>query len=369
MMLLFLTTQIASANTDELAPQIKYWTNKVNSQVIVASQETDIFTELQKTLKENPTLPAIPEVIPKLGDFDSELERLRGKHNLSCVLFLKYDEGKNIALQEFGDCSVSKDLYFTVDEFQGKWDVYDQSNNIVPVDSFARVCNDYTLQARLEQENRYLKRNTKILRWSAGGLALASFIPLRNDSIGFTAKEEARLWSFVFLMGSASVLYFSRNIPTQKVQEEQSSLRNYYSRAEVERILAQRFPPPKEEITSEKDADGAEDAEQSNETSNETQEDSKQHLDNSNSSENTLTEDGRTNDAVESSKIEEAVDKHEEDVDDLPEKKISEETESIKTDEDPAKTDKISEEKEMPKTEQVPPNKLEDNSSKKENEQ
>lgn len=247
MMLLFLTT-IASANAEEdLAPQIKYWTNQVNSQVIVASQETEIFTKLQQTLKENPTLPAIPEVIPKIGDFNFELERLKGKHNLGCVLFLKYDGSKKITIQDFGECSPSKDLHFTIDEFQGKWDVYDQSNNIVPVDSFARVCNDYTLQARLEQEDRYLKRNTKILRWSAGTLALASFIPLRNESIGFTAREEARVWSFVFLMGSASVLYFSRNIPTQKVQEEQSTLRNYYSKTEVERILAQRFPPPPEE--------------------------------------------------------------------------------------------------------------------------
>ena len=52
-------------------------------------------------------------------------------------------------------------------------------------------------------------------------------------------------------MGSASVLYFSRDIPAQKVKEEQSTLRNYYSRAETERILALRFPPPEEETSIE----------------------------------------------------------------------------------------------------------------------
>ena len=55
-MLLFLIT-LANAEED-LAPQIKYWTNQVNSQVIVASQEADIFAKLQQTLKEKPKPPS-----------------------------------------------------------------------------------------------------------------------------------------------------------------------------------------------------------------------------------------------------------------------------------------------------------------------
>lgn len=258
-MFLFLINLANAA--EDLAPQIRYWTNQVNSQVIIATQEPEIFSTLQQTLKKNATLLAVPEVIPKVGDFTFELERLKGKHNLDCLLFFGYDKTKKIEIQTFGDCSPSKNLHFSIDEHQGKWEVYDQSNNPVSVDSFARVCNDYTLQARLTQEDRYLKRNSKILRWSAGTLALASFIPLRNDSIGVSTEEEARLWSFAFLMGSAGLLYFSRDIPAQKVEEEQSSITNYYSRSKVERILAQRFPPIEEgaeaEVTDTNPEDGS----------------------------------------------------------------------------------------------------------------
>jgi len=62
-------------------------------------------------------------------------------------------------------------------------------------------------------------------------------------------------------MGSAGLLYFSRDIPAQKVEEEQSSITNYYSRPEVERILAQRFPPIEEgaeaEVTDTNPEDGS----------------------------------------------------------------------------------------------------------------
>ena len=205
-MLLFLFS-LASA-TEDLAPQIRQRTNRINSTVLIATQDKDIYPLLEASFKKDPTLPAIPTMIPSVGDFNFELERLFGKHNLDCLLLFEYQEDRSIKLSEFGNCDSNDELHFRIEDFNDSWVVYDQGNNNVSVDSFARVCNDYTVQARLEQERRTMVRNKKILLYGSGILGLSSFFFLKNDSIGFTPSEEARFWSFGFVAGTASIFYF-----------------------------------------------------------------------------------------------------------------------------------------------------------------
>ena len=241
--MIFILSSIAQA--EDLNDQIRQWTNPLNKTVVVATQDTDLFQDIEKALRKDSTLPAVAAMIPKLGDFASEIERARARHNAECLLLLERREDETLSIQDFGQCvpdETSLNMY--IEDYRDHWRVYDQDQQLVDVHSFAKICKDYTLQARVEQEDVTVQRATKILSWGSAGFAFAALFPIKNEEAGFTASEQDRVWTSIFLLSSAALIYNSRNIPNNWKAERRREVSNYYTREEAQTIIRQRFPPP-----------------------------------------------------------------------------------------------------------------------------
>jgi hypothetical protein len=239
-MILLLSTIVQAS--EDLPSQIRKWTGPLNKTVVVATQDSDIKTQIEKIAKQNPNLPIIPENVPTIGDFSNEIDRIIARHNVTCLLFVEQDNNI-IKIQDFGKCHPDKDMSMQIVDYQDSWRVYDHKNNMVDIHSFSKVCNDYTLQARLEQELVTTERSTKILKWTSTSLAIASIFPLKNEEAGFTAAEEDRLWTSVFLLATAAMVYSSQKIPNSMLSTKQSEVSNYYTKQEAQLIIDKRFPP------------------------------------------------------------------------------------------------------------------------------
>ena len=241
--MIFILSSIAHA--EDLNEQIRQWTNPLNKTVVVATQDSDLFQDLEKVLRKDSTLPAVAAMIPRLGDFASEIERARARHDADCLLLLERKEDKTLSIQDFGQCTPDENsLTMYIEDYRDHWRVYDQDQSLVDVHSFAKICNDYTLQARVEQEDVTVTRATKILSWGSAGFALASLFPIKNEEAGFTAAEQDRIWTSLFLLSTAALIYNSRHIPNNWKAERRREVSNYYTREEAQTIIRQRFPPP-----------------------------------------------------------------------------------------------------------------------------
>ena len=233
------------AYAEDLNEQIRQWTNPLNETVVVATQDADLFQEIEKMIRKDSTLPVVAAMIPKMGDFNSEIERARARHDAGCLLLLERKKDKVLSIQDFGQCLPDeKSLHMYIEDYRDHWRVYDQDQNLVDVHSFAKICNDYTLQARIKQEDVTANRASKILSWGSAGFAFAALFPIKNEEAGFTAAEQDRIWTSIFLLSSAALVYNSRNIPNNWKADQRREVSNYYTQAEAQTIIHQRFPPP-----------------------------------------------------------------------------------------------------------------------------
>ena len=85
----------------------------------------------------------------------------------------------------------------------------------------------------------------KYLEWGATGLAVTGLFTMGNPDPGFSAREQNRFWTSVFLFGTAAILYTQRDTPFVYMTDTQSDLANYHSRDSVERILLKTFGLPR----------------------------------------------------------------------------------------------------------------------------
>ena len=78
--------------------------------------------------------------------------------------------------------------------------IYDQSNNVVGVHSFARICQDYTLQARLEQEvvtaDKVFSCAKEIAKSIASAAPLAVKETIKSAKIALEKGREAAVSEF-----------------------------------------------------------------------------------------------------------------------------------------------------------------------------
>ena len=82
-----------------------------------------------------------------------------------------------------------------------------------------------------------------------------------NPDPGFSAREQNRFWTSVFLFGTAAILYTQRDTPFVYMTDRQDDLANYHSRESVDRILLKTFGlPPDEETDTETDASSTEES-------------------------------------------------------------------------------------------------------------
>ena len=245
---MFIASVLADIKEDIL-PKIRLTSSQLNRSIIVTSTEPELLENFEKVLKSNPSLPYKTDQIAKIGDMQVEAERLLRKHSLPCLFLVSTEivaEKKQYTITEFGQCKPSENLQMYIKNADGKnalWQVYDQYDKKVDVHSFANICNDYPLQGRLYQEEQHLIQTQKWIKWSSITLATLSIFPLSNQDPGFSSSEQARFWSSAFLLGSAAMLHYNRDVPAAYLKSQRSSLSNYYSQEQAQRIIDRRFPP------------------------------------------------------------------------------------------------------------------------------
>lgn len=154
---------------------------------------------------------------------------------------------KKYTIEKHGSCEADPDIVLVFHEQDKKdWYVSTPDDKPISVHNFAYIAQNYPLQARLHQEEKIMLRDSKILSWTWKVLAVSAVLPLRNNDAGFSAREEARVWTSVFLLGSAFIVYKAQDIPKEKLAYEQSKLAHYYNRNQVLSILERRYPTPVE---------------------------------------------------------------------------------------------------------------------------
>lgn len=223
---------------------------KLNNKLVVTSIDSVVLKQLKHA--DVPT-----EAFPKIGDTDKEMQRLLEKYPEHCILHVIPDESvtepiAGFAIQEHGNCTVDPNLRFTLSENGSKWTVVNHRNDPVAIQTFAMVCQDIALQTRLQFEDEMAASQSRYLYYGAAGLGSIGLFMNGNPDPGFSAREENRFWTSIFLFGTAYMLYSQRDVPQMFRIHKQDDLSNYYSKEQVERLLAKTFKPL-EEPTPEND--------------------------------------------------------------------------------------------------------------------
>ena len=251
-MILLLTTMVAMAKTDTLVTHLESRSYRQNGKLLVVSTDKVLLSRLTNT-----TIPYEP--LPKIGDIDKEIGRLQNKYGTTCVISIApQSEGETgpvqgVTITELGDCTMDENIRYSIKDNGNLWTVVDNEGDEVSVQTFANVCEDIPLLLRLEHEEKITKRNGEILEWGATGLAISGLFTMGNPDPGFSAREQNRFWTSVFLFGTAAILYTNRDTPFVYMTDTQSDLANYHSRDSVERILLKTFGLPPTEETEESD--------------------------------------------------------------------------------------------------------------------
>ena len=259
-MILLLTTMVAMAQTntlantpaDTLVTHLKSRSYRQNGKLLVVSKDKVILSKL-----EGQNIPY--ETLPKLGDIDKEIARLQNKHGTTCVLNIAPQDPKvesvvsGYSITEMGACTVDDNIRYSIKDNGNLWTVVDNEGDEVSVHAFANVCEDLPLLLSLEHENNVARRNGKVLEWGATALGVAGLFTMGNPDPGFSAREQNRFWTSVFLFGTATMLYTQRDTPFVYMTDKQDDISNYHSRESVERILLKTFGLAPEEVEPQAD--------------------------------------------------------------------------------------------------------------------
>ena len=192
--------------------------------------------------------------LPKLGDIDKEIARLQNKHGTTCIIDIEPQDPKldsvvkGYSITEMGECAIDENIRYSIKDNGKLWTVVDNEGDEVSVHAFANVCEDLPLLLSLEHEDNMARRNGKVLGWGATALGVAGLFTMGNPDPGFSAREQNRFWTSVFLFGTATMLYTQRDTPFVYMTDKQDDLSNYHSRESVERILLKTFGLPPDEV-------------------------------------------------------------------------------------------------------------------------
>lgn len=214
---------------------------KLNNKLVVTSTDSVVLKQVKHA--DVPT-----EAFPKIGEPEKELQRLLNKYPEHCILHVTPDESvtapiAGFAIEEHGHCTVDPNLRFTLTENGSQWTVVNHRNDPVAIQTFAMVCQDIALQTRLQFEDEMAASQSRYLYYGAAGLGIVGLFMNGNPDPGFSAREENRFWTTIFLFGTASMLYTQRDVPQMYRIHKQDDLSNYYSKEQVERLLAKTFEP------------------------------------------------------------------------------------------------------------------------------
>ena len=211
------------------------------------------------------------------------MERLLTKYPEHCILEVNPNESviepiAGFSVTQHGLCDEDPNLRFTIAENGSQWTVVNHRNDPVSVHTFAIVCQDIALQTRLAFEDEVAAKQSRYLYYGATGLGIAGLFMNGNPDPGFTAREENRFWTSIFLLGTAAMLYTQRDVPQMFRIHKQDKLSNYYTKTQAQRRLDQTFIPIEQvnsEETTEVDEGSTEKVEHNAHTEDDTGEDTK----------------------------------------------------------------------------------------------
>ena len=290
-MILFLTTMVAMAKPDVLVTHLESRSYRLNGKMLVVSKDKVLLGKIDSSQLQTETLP-------KMGDIDKEITRLQNKYGVTCVVNIepvvetntqqeedkeedKEDtedkEAKNdhtqqvqvisgVSITDMGTCTADSSVRYSIKDNGSLWTVVDSQGVPVSVQAFANVCEDIPLLLKLDLEEQVANRNGQILQWGATALGVGGLFTMGNPDPGFSAREQNKFWTGVFLFGSAAILYTQRDMPFAYKTEHQTKLSNYHTREEVDRILLKTFGV--EESSEDTTNEGVESTEAANTESN-----------------------------------------------------------------------------------------------------
>lgn len=254
-MILFLTTMVAMAKPDVLVTHLESRSYRLNGKMLVVSKDKVLLGKIDSSQLQTETLP-------KMGDIDKEITRLQNKYGVTCVVNIepatetntskKEEEEKandtqktqvisGVSITELGTCTEDSSVRYSIKDNGSLWTVVDNQGVPVSVQAFANVCEDIPLLLKLELEEQVANRNGQALQWGATALGVGGLFTMGNPDPGFSAREQNKFWTGVFLFGSAAILYTQRDMPFVYKTEQQTKLSNYHTREEVDRILLKTF--------------------------------------------------------------------------------------------------------------------------------
>lgn len=279
-MILFLTTMVAMAKPDVLVTHLESRSYRLNGKMLVVSKDKVLLGKIDSSQLQTETLP-------KMGDIDKEITRLQNKYGVTCVVNIEpvvetntQQEDKEaktdhtqqveiisgVSITDMGTCTADSSVRYSIKDNGSLWTVVDSQGVPVSVQAFANVCEDIPLLLKLDLEEQVANRNGQVLQWGATALGVGGLFTMGNPDPGFSAREQNKFWTGVFLFGSAAILYTQRDMPFVYKTEHQTKLSNYHTREEVDRILLKTFGV--EESSEDTTNEGVESTEAANTESN-----------------------------------------------------------------------------------------------------
>lgn len=257
-MILFLTTMMAMAAPeapDALATHLNSRSYRLNGKMLVVSKDKVLLGKIEGSQLQTETLP-------KMGNLEKEVARLQNKYGVTCVINIELEPAvtptaetstsepptdivqqtiSGVTITDLGTCTIDPSVRYSIKDNGSLWTVIDNQGTPVSVQAFANMCEDIPLLLKLDLEEQVANRNGKALQWGSAVFGVGGVFTMGNPDPGFSAREQNKFWTGVFLFGSAAILYTQRDMPFVYKTEHQTKLSNYHTREEVDRILLKTF--------------------------------------------------------------------------------------------------------------------------------
>ena len=253
------------SNPSELTFAIQRYSAIAGRKILVVTSGTKALELANKCKKIDPALDFFIQPIPVFGDTKREIKKARTSYGAKCALHLKIEK-QSWRLQPYGIC-YDPNRKLSVVEEGDTWNIIDNKKRPARAIDYAVLTQDNILMEILKNEEKQSFQMSRRLQIGAGAIAASAAVPLLMMSDSDIAKNEDRIWTALFLLGSAGIVYQSSKVPAQI--KSTKNISNYFPKSMVKAKIEETWPTPKEEppvdtveTTNEDDGKPSEDAEQ-----------------------------------------------------------------------------------------------------------
>ncbi|MEC7986246.1 MAG: hypothetical protein VX278_13860 [Myxococcota bacterium] len=249
-MFLFLISTLSWSNPSELTFALQRYRAIAGRKLLIATSGTKALELTSQCKKIDPDLDFYVHPIPTFGDVRREIKKARTAYGAKCALHLKIEK-QSWKLQPFGIC-YDPNRKISIVEEGDTWNIIDNKNRPARAIDYAVLTQDNILMEILKSEEKQSFQLSQRLQVGAGALAATAVVPLLMMSDSDIAKNEDRIWTSLFLLGSAGIVYQSSKIPT-KIKSTKS-ISDYFPKSLVAEKIEKTWPTPKEETDETEEA-------------------------------------------------------------------------------------------------------------------